>query len=487
MINVTNYRTDKLHEVLKKKHVHCIGAGRNLDRFLREFKEVVPRTILDNFAEGYRNLNGTNIPVSTVESLRESNLSVNRDIIVVTTKYYHDILDQLDSIKECDGLECVVPFAEDVMEIRRNERVSADKTDEIGSKFQILFDDGNDIEPTNAGEKAPSDIISVADVLGYKKISVKSHWEQLDDLDWRTNERGESWERIKEAAENSSIMLLQNPNWNENEFEVRKKYIKYLKSEKDVRIISVIHDIENLRKIYNTEYMQREAEFMLKTSDILIVHNKKMAEYYQQEGIESERLINLKIFDYLCSDDSIPLRGISRNVVVAGNLSADKNPHIALLSELGGIKFHLYGMGYEKQKDEDNITYHGTFSADELPDVMIDGFGLVWGGDSLDGCTGNAGEYLRYNAPHKLSLYLAAGLPVIIWDKAAMADFVLENEVGFTVSSLYELEENLNNITEEKYTQYLSNANRIGLQLRNGEYTKKAIKEAEQRLERRDK
>ena len=44
---------------------------------------------------------------------------------------------------------------------------------------------------------------------------------------------------------------------------------------------------------------------------------------------------------------------------------------------------------------------------------------------------------------HKLSLYLAVGLPVIIWEKAAEAEFVLKENVGVTVKSLYELPQRL--------------------------------------------
>jgi hypothetical protein len=97
---------------------------------------------------------------------------------------------------------------------------------------------------------------------------------------------------------------------------------------------------------------------------------------------------------------------------------------------------------------------------------------------------GNTGEYLRVNTSHKLSLYLASGLPVIIWDEAAMAEFVLENDVGLVVSSLYQLEEKLGEVSEEDYFRYASNARKIGQRLRNGEYTKAAIKEAERRIKK---
>lgn len=66
-------------------------------------------------------------------------------------------------------------------------------------------------------------------------------------------------------------------------------------------------------------------------------------------------------------------------------------------------------------------------------------------------CSGGKGEYLRINNPHKLSLYLAVGLPVIIWDEAAEAEFVLRENVGFTIKSLYELSEKMALISDDDY------------------------------------
>ena len=61
------------------------------------------------------------------------------------------------------------------------------------------------------------------------------------------------------------------------------------------------------------------------------------------------------------------------------------------------------------------------------------------------------GKYLKINNPHKLSLYLAVGLPVVIWDEAAEAEFVLKENVGFTVKSLYDLPEKLEAVSDNDY------------------------------------
>ncbi|MCT0193282.1 hypothetical protein EFM10_09625, partial [Lactobacillus helveticus] len=94
----------------------------------------------------------------------------------------------------------------------------------------------------------------------------------------------------------------------------------------------------------------------------------------------------------------------------------------------------------------------------------------------------NTGNYLRYNDPHKLSLYLASGIPVIIWKKAAEAKFVEENKVGITVDSLEELPEIFKSLDATQYELFAQNVEKIAKKLVNGQYTIDAINMAYQRL-----
>ncbi|MBT8943652.1 galactofuranosyltransferase, partial [Lactobacillus delbrueckii subsp. bulgaricus] len=82
------------------------------------------------------------------------------------------------------------------------------------------------------------------------------------------------------------------------------------------------------------------------------------------------------------------------------------------------------------------------------------GFGLIWYGSSIETCDGAFGNYLRYNDPHKLSLYLASALPVIIWSQAAEASFIIDNNLGLTIDSLNDLPKVLNKVTKEEYEHF---------------------------------
>jgi hypothetical protein len=253
-----------------------------------------------------------------------------------------------------------------------------------------------------------------------------------------------------------------------------------LKEEKNVRMLSFVHDIERLRGNFRP-YLNHEYEFMLKNADVFIVHNDIMADYLVGQGIERDRIVVLTIFDYLTANE-IKERKFDKTVVIAGSLERKKSSYVERLEELYGVKVHLYGPQYEGRTDMGNVEYHGFFPADKIAGELTGGFGLIWDGDSLETCTEGHGGYLKYNCPHKLSLYLASGLPVIIWKEAAAAKFVEEHGVGFTVSSLYELQEALDRVTPELYGRYLESVGVVSQRIRSGFYTKKALANAEKVL-----
>ena len=73
-------------------------------------------------------------------------------------------------------------------------------------------------------------------------------------------------------------------------------------------------------------------------------------------------------------------------------------------------------------------------------------------------------------------MYLSAGMPVIVWKQAAIADFVLETGVGIAVDDLYSLDEVIGSITKEEYSRYAENAKKVADRLRSGYYTLSAIR-----------
>lgn len=249
-----------------------------------------------------------------------------------------------------------------------------------------------------------------------------------------------------------------------------------------VRSIAFIHDLELIRHAAYKGFRLRkririwlEETSVIRQFDYVIVHNEQMKKYLcERHRISPEKVLCLEIFDYLSDDEMLQeqTNWNSSEVVIAGNLEPEKAGYVYKLPDRP--LFNLYGANYV-ECHQDNVIYKGAYEADELIRKLKGKYGLIWDGDCPDTCGGTYGNYLRFNNPHKTSLYLAAGLPVIIWEEAAMARFILKNNCGFIIRSLDQIDDAINSISTDQYNVAKNNARMIGIRLRRGEYTKKAL------------
>lgn len=218
---------------------------------------------------------------------------------------------------------------------------------------------------------------------------------------------------------------------------------------------------------------------MIELADVIIVHNEVMKKWFIEQGVPANKLISLEIFDYLQDGYAQKKVIFEKSITIAGNLDTTKCGYIGKLGNLDNVKVHLYGPNFDEElKKSENIEYHGSFPVDEIPSVLDRGFGLVWDGESIEGCRGQSGQYLRYNNPHKLSLYISSGIPVVIWREAAEAKFVEEKKVGFLIDNLNDLGLNMSNLKETEYFDFLNNVNVVRRELVEGKYAYNAISSA---------
>lgn len=341
-------------------------------------------------------------------------------------------------------------------------------------KYQIY--ETTDLTIPHAVSKAPDDVKVIAQDLDFGQLTITkvNDGNHISQRLGRQRRFIHDWHQAYKKISRNSIVLLQHP------FRTRQigreYYLTRLKTKKNVRFISLIHDIEELRQSLYDDYYKAEFNFMLKIADVLIVHNNSMKKELLKKGVPNKKIVVLEIFDYLRENYSDKEASFSKNITIAGNLSAQKSAYLDKLKQLE-LFFELYGPNYNL-KNGKNHQYHGVVDSAKLPKYLTSGFGLVWDGTSINECNGPTGNYLRYNNPHKLSLYLASNLPVIVWKNAAEANFVEKNKVGIAITSLKELESILSNLSEEEYDVYANNARKIGKKLVNGFYTKSALKKS---------
>lgn len=246
--------------------------------------------------------------------------------------------------------------------------------------------------------------------------------------------------------------------------------------------IAIIHDIEGLRN-QNMKELKEELKFY-DSCKAIVAHNPKMKNFLIENGINQEKIYTLELFDYLCdkgNENKNEFNKKNLSVAYTGNL--DKAPFITQLEhDKMDFILNLYGM-LNIDISNKKIKYKGKFLPEELPHVIEENLGLVWDGN-LDESDEEESfkKYTKYNNPHKLSCYIAAEMPVIVWKKAAISELVEKYNIGYTISNVYEI----NNINFEDYDKKIENIKRISQKVKNGYFTEKIMKEVLKDIEKDD-
>lgn len=328
--------------------------------------------------------------------------------------------------------------------------------------------------------KARQDANNILSSVGYEELKIPiSHHKGIRRF-LRQFQIVKEWKHAFSVLKPNDRLLIQYPPI-ENSF-LLGVYVRQL-SRKGIKIALLIHDVMLLRNIsiYKKILYSLEEPLIFKTVDSLIVHNTFMKVKLEKK-FKHTKMIPLQIFDYLVTDSPAfrqDVNGKSKElpIIIAGNLTPCYGGRY--LEELpAGLEFNLYGVGFE-DKQRENIHYKGIFNPDDLPGNLQGSFGLVWYGDSSRDCIGDIREYLKIINPHRASLYLAAGIPLITWKGAALAAFILENKCGFVVNSLYEIKDHINCLSEEEYHAMQNNAEEMGNRLRGGSFLQAAISQCD--------
>ncbi len=265
-----------------------------------------------------------------------------------------------------------------------------------------------------------------------------------------------------------------------------KKYFSFLCNVtrlKGAKTVSLIHDLGSFRR----KKLSIEKEISrLSHSDYIIASNENMKGWLQEHGLQKP-IGALGLFDYRSvsfnqNSSNLPS---TASVVYAGALSMRKNSFLVRLTQslqtwnlmIVGNKDGLQGL-----QDNPHISYRGFLPSEDFIAHIDASFGLVWDGDSPDTCSGDYGNYLRWNSPHKVSFNLRAGLPVIIWKEAAVAPIIEKEGVGFAINSLKELNNILSHLSQEKYAMMKQKAQQMAKKLNQGYYLRNALQIAIEQL-----
>lgn len=317
----------------------------------------------------------------------------------------------------------------------------------------------------SAWTKAKVDVASILERAGYHAI----HFPKLKSI----GEMLKFWKLLSSSIQKDSHIVIEFPIYPR----VRMWLLAFFAFSKRVKIYAVIHDINELRLQETTRHSDMH---FLRYFDGLISHNKSMTSWLRSKGYKKP-IVDLEVFDY-CLEQGKDFHEAGINgklkILYAGNLAYKKATYIydKRLDDLNKVQLYVYGQHFEKERsNSSSIRYEGMFNPN-TPELQGKyHFGLIWEGASTDTCSGEYGQYIRFNNPHKFSLYISLGLPVIVWKEAAIASFVKDHKIGLTISSLAELDMLGEKINDTIYQEFVDNLKQLSPKVRNGFFLDKAV------------
>lgn len=318
---------------------------------------------------------------------------------------------------------------------------------------RIIEDDTLD-----AMSKSKDDFTSIAHRTGYEYVNIQRYQRGDESYD----ALGTRIDGITAGVKRDDLLIYQYPTYIGNQFEV--SFVEHTVY-RGVNLVLLIHDYERLRFGINPGYNEIR---VLNLASAIIVPNTKMRDQMREDGVTS-KIILQHCWDFL-TDRPYANELPAREVVLAGafaktNLLSTWNQNIKLIA---------YGRNDSQQIPAENVDYRGVMPAEELVKQLPNCFGLAW--DTGD----NYGEYTRYNNPHKVAMYLALGMPVIVWRESAIAKLIQDNHIGFAINSLDEIEILLNAISDDELRALQQRVQNFGCLLRRGYFTERLLVNTEQ-------
>lgn len=312
--------------------------------------------------------------------------------------------------------------------------------------------------------KARGDVAEIAEEISFRKLYIyryideqESHQSLLSRIDG-----------ITAGVAAGDLIVYQYPSYNQFNFE--QTFVGRLK-QRGARIALLIHDSELLR---DNSFLKEIALF--NQADMLITHGEKMELKLKSFGITTA-MVSKELFDYRIPAEQVSLEpSLKKTMVFAGNVQKSvflKEWHCQTRVQVFGSK-GAFVLGK-------NVEYMGVYSQFELLRLMPKNcFGIAWDNNLPQG--GKYREYTQYNAPHKISLYLALGLPVIVWRNSAISESILQYKLGYVIDSLEEVDLLMERLTCDELTQLKQRVNKFSDLLKEGIFTKKALIQVEQEL-----
>lgn len=257
------------------------------------------------------------------------------------------------------------------------------------------------------------------------------------------------------------VVLFQSPTWNGVDWD--NALVDKIKLYGG-RVVFFIQDVPPIQ-FENNYFLMPYFIDMYNKAEVVVVPSEKMYQRLVEEGLTVKKYVVQKMWDFNVHMD-LHTPSFEKKLYFLGDVT--RFPFFQ--NWQFNTPLHVFG-NHKPDYDYSKVHFGGWLNKTELLlELSKGGFGLVWGNQENPK---DEPDYYKMNCSYKLASYLSAGIPVIVPDYLSNADFVKENNIGFVVSSLEEVDQVIQECSEEKYSEMVSSVKNVQYLINNGYFTKK--------------
>lgn len=313
--------------------------------------------------------------------------------------------------------------------------------------------------PSSTAMIAQNMVTEVAKSIGFNEIGIYSYPIHTD----TPQEIRKRIDGMLAGVSAHDIIVVQLPSWNGIEFD--ELLINKLLGYPDIKITMFIHDVGPLM-FENNYYLMNRTIDLYNKAQTLIVPSESMAKTLKREGLVANNIVVQHVWDHVTNFDPKqpnfePLINFAGSAI---RFPFVKNWHYQ-------TKLQVFSQSI-KDSSTEQVNYRGWLPDDDILRSLTSGFGLVWS-ENIDNQLERA--YSQRNISYKLSTYLAAGLPVIVNEGISNQKFITDNNLGIVLSSLSQIDQAIECMTEEQYQNMANHVKQVGYLIRQGYFTKKVL------------
>lgn len=306
--------------------------------------------------------------------------------------------------------------------------------------------------------------------VGFRKL----HYPRIYSAKLRAMSPEARWEYLEALLScvlPGDTVIVQYPLWtNYTQFEL--EFVNYLKTERQVKIVAMVWDIISwVQDNRERDYTVDGSLWMLNKYDLVIAANSKMAKRLREEGGVTSPMIPMHLTDVLYDGPLKQKQFKKEFYYVATGIDP------AMIKEYPTqLPINFIGLADNVKEAPEFVRLLGAMDTNDIPYQLDGGFGLLY--YPQEGTYKGMHRYGEYNNPMKLSLYLSAGLPVILLSNSAHAKWIKEQGIGLIIDRLSDIERVVNEVTEADYEQMLENIKPWQQAVSTGFFAKTAALEA---------